>query len=171
MLDTPCLNHFTRADRIDVLADLLVGDDCRTTILVVEELRTGARSYPVLHQALDLPWLSISQLNTPPELVCFAKWARRIGSGERDLGEASVLALAELTGALAISDDREAVAVGRAHGVRVHGTVWLLARACRDGKLTEGAAGSLVTLLRESGMRLPCTGAGYGDFVRGRGLL
>jgi hypothetical protein len=28
VLDTTCLNHFARADRLDVLRDLLVGKQC-----------------------------------------------------------------------------------------------------------------------------------------------
>lgn len=94
-----------------------------------------------------------------------------MGTAERNLGEASVFAAAEQCGGTVITDDRDAVRVGRAHGLDVHGTIWLLAAACRNGKLTEVSASNLIDTLRATNMRLPCTGAEFGVFVRDRGLL
>jgi predicted nucleic acid-binding protein len=105
------------------------------------------------------------------EIRRFALWVNRLGSGERDLGEASVFAAAELRSATAITDDPAAVRVARTHGLNVHGTVWLLAGACRDGKLTETAAGNLVDALRAAGLRLPCTGTEFPGYARQNGLL
>jgi predicted nucleic acid-binding protein len=53
--------------------------------------------------------------------------------------QVSVFAVAELRSATAITDDQEAVRVARTYGLDVHGTVWLLGGACRDGKLSETA--------------------------------
>jgi len=166
-----CLNHFARADRLDVLRDLLISDDCRTTYVVIEELRRGALTHPALQYALELEWIKVHRLDTLQELECFVKWAERIGAGERDRGEASVFAVAELKEATAITDDQAAIRVARKYGLDVHGTVWLLARACRDGKLTEVAAGNLIDLVRATGMRLPCTGAEFGTWARAHDLL
>lgn len=80
-------------------------------------------------------------------------------------------AVAELECGTAITDDQAAIRVARRYGLEVHGTVWLLARACRDGKLTEVAAGNLIDSVRDTGMRLPCTGAEFGEWARARGLL
>src|ERR1700733_12882692 len=88
-----------------------------------------------------------------------------------DLGEASVFAAAEIRSATAITDDQAAVRVVRAYGLNVHGTIWLLADACRDGKHSESAAGSLVDVLRATGLRLPCTGAEFPAYARQHGLL
>jgi len=101
----------------------------------------------------------------------FTVWTGRVGAGTRDLGEASVLAAAEELDAVALVDERDATRVGRAYGIEVHGTVWLLAQACRDGKVTEVGAGNLVDALSATGMRLPCTGAEFPRFVREHGLL
>jgi predicted nucleic acid-binding protein len=81
------------------------------------------------------------------------------------------LAAAELRAGTAITDDREAVRVGREHGANVHGTIWLLARACRDGKLTLVAADSLIEALRSTGLRLPCTGGEFPRYAQQHGLL
>lgn len=171
VLDTMCLSHFTLADRLDVLQHLLVDAECWTTRVVIEELRAGAAAYPALAATCEVDWLSVAQLDTLNEIRCFTKWATRIGAGDRDLGEASVIAAAELRGGIAITDDREATRVARAHEAEVHGTIWLLARACRDGKQTAVSTGNLIDALRSTGARLPCTGAQFPDFARRHKLL
>lgn len=171
VLDAMQLSHFGRADRLDVLRALLVDKDCWTTQVVIEELRRGADAYPGLSQVDAWDWLSVAQLDTLEELRAFVTWAERIGSGERDRGEASVFAVAELRSGAAVSDDREAVRVARTYGLDVHGTIWLLAGACKEGKLSLPAAGNLVDALRATGMRLPCTGAEFAGYARQHGLL
>ncbi len=126
-----------------------------------------AAGHPELAKVLDVEWLRVLALDTLDRLGRFAVWSGRIGAGRRNLGEASVLAMAEELGATAVIDERDATRVGRAHGIDVHGTIWLLAGACRNGKLTEVAAGNLVDILAGTGMRLPCAGA---DFPRYAGL-
>jgi predicted nucleic acid-binding protein len=53
-----------------------------------------------------------------------------------------VFAVAELRCGTAITDDQSATRVARKFGLEVHGTIWLLARAYRDGKLTGKANGA-----------------------------
>ncbi|MGH3737642.1 MAG: hypothetical protein ACRDT6_18830 [Micromonosporaceae bacterium] len=171
VLDTTCLCHFALADRLDVLRELLLGTECWTTAAVIEELRAGVPTHPALSGAIDVDWISVARLDHLPEIACFLKWAQRIGSGERDIGEATVLATAELKDGIAIIEDRSAVRVARKHGAVVHGTVWLFARACRQAKLTVVAAENLIEALRVTGMRLPCTGAEFPSYARRHGLL
>jgi predicted nucleic acid-binding protein len=171
VLDAMLLIHFGRAERLDVLRNLLVDKECWTTQVVLEEVRQGAAAYPQLPDVDAGEWLGVAQLDTFEEIALFAAWARRIGSGERDRGEASVFAVAELRSATAITDDQEAVRVARTYGLDVHGTIWLLSGACRDGKLSEPAAGNLLDALRATGLRLPCTGAEFPSFARRYGLL
>jgi predicted nucleic acid-binding protein len=171
VLDATCLIHFARAERLDVLGELLVDGECWTTRVVLEELRQGAAIHPTLDVVLGLDWLKIAELDTLDAIRLFAIWTQRLGSGERDLGEASVLAAAELRRGTAIIDDRDAVKVGRTHRAPVHGTLWVLAGACHEGKLTASAAGSLIDALRSTGLRLPCTGAEFPDYARRNGLL
>jgi predicted nucleic acid-binding protein len=171
VLDAMPLIHFGRAERLDVLRDLLVDKECWTTRVVLEELRQGAAAHPELTNVDAGDWLGVAQLDTFVEIALFATWAGRIGSGDRDRGEASVFAVAELRSATAITDDQEAVRVARTYGLDVHGTIWLLSGACRDGKLSEPAAGNLLDALRATGLRLPCTGAEFPSFARQHGLL
>ncbi|GAA3449722.1 hypothetical protein [Dactylosporangium matsuzakiense] len=169
--DSMCLSGFSGADRLDVLRDLLVDRDCWTTAVVRSELDDGAGKHPHLRQALAIDWMQIATLDALDDLRTFVKWAERLGSGQHGLGEASVLAAAELRGGVAITDDRDAVKVARKHRAEVHGTIWLLAELCKDGKLNEGTAGGLIDALRAEGMRLPCSGAQFPGFARQNGLL
>jgi predicted nucleic acid-binding protein len=165
------LNHFARIDRLDVLRELLVADACSTTCVVLDEIRKGVPDHPILRAALELDWLEVARFESLPELNCFAKWVDGIGAGARDLGEAGVFAVAELRRATAVTDDQSATRVARKYGVDVHGTVWLLCRARKNGKSTVTAAGNLVEMLRATGMRLPCTGPEFATWLRSRGLL
>jgi len=171
VIDAMCLSHFVRAERLDVLRDLLVDKECWTTQVVLEELRQGTAAHPALRDVVVADWLKVARLDTLDEIRLFTIWAGRLGSGERDLGEASVFAAAELRSATAITDDPGPVRVARTHGLDAHGTIWLLAGACRDGKLSEAAAGNLVDALRATGLRLPCTGAEFPSYARQHGLL
>jgi predicted nucleic acid-binding protein len=171
IFDTTCLSHFARSDRLDVLGDLLLTDESFIPQVVREEIREGAASYPLLTQILQLEWLRVVNLDGLDRLQSFVLWSSRVGAGQRNLGEAGVLAIAEEMGAVAVIDDRDATRVGRRYGVEVHGTLWLLAVACRDGKLTETAASNLVDSLVTSGMRLPCRGTDFGAYARSQGLL
>ncbi|SCL19224.1 Predicted nucleic acid-binding protein, contains PIN domain [Micromonospora pallida] len=166
-----CLSQFARTDRLDVLGDLLLGWDCWTTRVVSDELRHGGAQYPELDAISDLDWLAITPFDTDEEILALLKWSSLVGAGDRDQGEASVFALAELRSGVALTDDRRAKQVAREHGIEVHGTVWLLAMACRGGKLTEVNAGSLIDGFLSLEARLPCTGAGFSRYARSHGLL
>ncbi|GAA2341010.1 hypothetical protein [Dactylosporangium salmoneum] len=120
---------------------------------------------------LAIDWMQIATLDAMEDLRTFVKWADRLGSGRHGLGEASVFAAAELRQGVAITDDRGAVKVARKHGVDVHGTIWLMAEVCKDGKLNERAAGGLIDALRADAMRLPCSGDQFPNFARQHGLL
>jgi predicted nucleic acid-binding protein len=165
------LSAFAEADRLDVLGSLLAGDRCYATDIVRDEVRRGAAERPLLSIVEAAEWLESGHLATDAELVTFIRWTDRIGSGERDRGEASVFAFAEVHGATAITDDRPATRVARAYGLDVHGSLWLIAGLCALGKLTEHAASGLTDALQAVGLRLPCTGSQFPAWARANGLL
>jgi predicted nucleic acid-binding protein len=171
VLDATCLSHYARADRLDVLRDLLVGRRCWTTETVLAELNRGIADYPLLRNVSSQGWLLVARLDSVAEIRRYGTWLKRVGSAGRDQGEASVFAAAERHGAMAITDDRRAAKVGRYYGLDVHGTIWLLAAACREGKLASAGAGTLIDALRATGHRLPCTGAEFPGYARQHGLL
>ncbi|MFC7707167.1 hypothetical protein [Micromonospora lupini] len=171
VFDATVLHHFALADRLDVLADMMVGRRVATTAVVLDELSANAAREPALTAALTLEWMEVIALDTIAELGRFAVWARRIGADRRDLGEATVFTAAELHHGTAVTDDRSATKAARAYGLDVHGTIWLLANGCRSGRLTEVNAGAIIDALRETRHRLPCTGAEFPAYARKAGLL
>ena len=52
-----CMSHFARADRLDVLRDLLVDKECWTTQVVLEEVSRGVAVHPALNVVLTAPSL------------------------------------------------------------------------------------------------------------------
>lgn len=142
------------------------------TQAVVEELRDGADLHPPIAVALETPWLEVVPLGDGlPELRVFSEYARRLGSGKRNIGEASVLTWAELNTATAIVDERAAVTLGRERGVRVHGSLWLVVRGYKCGHLDERAASNLVDALADTQAWFPCSGEDLLEWARGVGLL
>jgi predicted nucleic acid-binding protein len=172
VFDTTPLIHFARADRLDVLGDLMSRRRCVTTSVVRDEIIHGGELHPQLHDVLDLEWIELLSLDDPGRLLRFSQWMRRVGvkDGGRNLGEASVFAIAEEIQAVAVVDDRDAVRVARNYGLEVHGTVWLLARECSEGKLTETNACNIIDALKETEMRLPCTGLEFPEYSAAHGL-
>jgi hypothetical protein len=69
--DTTCLAHFARAERLDVLRELLIDHECWTTTVVLAELRRGTESYPLLADAVNLEWIRVASLDALDELSCF----------------------------------------------------------------------------------------------------
>lgn len=163
------LHHFAKSDRLDVLGVSV--STMSTTHIVAREVDKYSSEYPSLRSITDLEWLRILPQDTDEELIAFGQWVDVLGAGDHNLGEASVFTAAEIQRLIAITDDRDATKVGRKRGLEVHGTVWLLTRLHRLGKMTLVEICGHVDALRHSGMRLPCTGRDLVRWARERGLL
>src|SRR5262249_10985449 len=124
VFDTMVLSAFAKSDRLDVLGSLLAGDTCYVTDIVRDEIRRGVPEHPRLSAVEDAEWLENGVLTSDAELINFLQWTERIGSTNRDLGEASVFAFADVHGATAMTDDRPATRVARTHGLDAHGSLW-----------------------------------------------
>jgi len=103
--------------------------------------------------------------------VVVAEYMRRLGSGDRDLGEATVLAWAEVHGAIAVIDERVGTRHGRGRGVDVHGTLWVIAKAIRGGLLSDEQASEIVQALSDADASFPCDGSTFIEWARQEGLL
>lgn len=64
VLDATCLSHFARAERLDVLRDLLVDKECWTARVVLGELDKGVAEYPALQGVRAGDWLKVAELDT-----------------------------------------------------------------------------------------------------------
>jgi predicted nucleic acid-binding protein len=172
VFDASPLNHFARAYELDALRKIVEEFECVTTKAVLAELRRGSAEYPELHAAIELPWLSVVSCDELDELYVFGQYMNRLGNLERNAGEASVLAWAEVHSAAAYVDDQVACNVGRSRGVTVHRTLQLVVAAYRADALTETAVQLLVDSLADTDARFPAEAReDLLGWARGKGLL
>lgn len=172
VLDTGPLSHFARAGWLGALKAVLAGGRALIPDTVEQELYDGVATRPYLQAVLDAEWIEVVALDTADHLTALAFYAGRlVGSDGRNLGEAGVLALAEVEDATAIVDDR--VAVNAAHGrsVRVRRTLGLLCEALRSGLLTLALVSAIADDLLVHEYRLPFEIGGFAEWATREGLV
>ncbi len=155
VFDASPLSHFARAGRLQTLERLTAGDTCNVTRAVRAELNAGIPAYPRLGEILAAAWLHVVDVDEPRELEAFAAYARRLVVGERNVGEASTLAWAEVHGAIAVVDDLAARKLAKARGVPLRGSIGLVMQGVAGGVITVDDGLALLQELRNAGARLP----------------
>ncbi len=137
VFDSAPLSCFARANKLVLLEQLTSNHERVTTRAVLEELDEGARDHPALRQVHALEWLRVEAVDGLPELRLFAEYARVLGSGSHNIGEATVLAWAEAHRAIAFTDDGDAVNIGRRRGVEIKRTLSLVASGVKRGLFSD----------------------------------
>lgn len=155
VFDSSPLNHFARADELETLRDLVKDFECVTTKAVLGELRKGAELHQAIGDAIGLDWITTVTCDDLEELYLFGHYMNRLGNLQRNAGEASVLAWAEVHSAAAYIDDQVACNIGRGRGVRVHRTLQLVIAAFRANTLDETRAQELIRSLADADARFP----------------
>lgn len=172
VIDASVLSPFARAGRLVDLERLTAGVNRFVTGAVMAEIESGVDLFSGLAAVSSLPWLEKVRSDSMAELVAFAACTRRLGCAQgRNVGEASVLAHAEVHGYTALIDDEVAVQLGRERGVAVLRSLGLIALRVRAGALTVEEAENLVGALVGGGARYPCTAGGFIDWCRQADLL
>ena len=121
-------------------------------------------------------WAEVTQLDTLEGVLTFAAWVQRLGSKPEeghDVGEAATFAWAELNGATAIVDDKDARKVaakylnssGAARNPDAwcqHGVLWAVAREVVEGRRPspKASSGFCDSMLR-TGINWPFEVGGY----------
>jgi predicted nucleic acid-binding protein len=155
------LSHFAEAGWLKIL-EAIAGD--RTVVipqLVDDELARATHAYPFLAQIRDAEWITVDRSDDIQFLVVQARYASRLASGMKNLGECGVLALAEVRGFTAVVDDRAAREVGREHGVPAIGTLTLLLQGIQMGLLTVPLVSRIADDLLTTEYRLPIPPGGF----------
>jgi len=171
VFNTSPLSHFARAGRLAVLGRMTAAYRRVVPQAVLDELRAGEPAHPPLADVRNAGWLEIVACDGLAELRAFAHYVRALGAGERDIGEASVLAWAEVNSGIAVIDERAGTQAAQARGVAVHGTLWLIANGLNVGELLLPEAERLVDQLRSIDARLPCSGAEFFEWAKAQGLF
>jgi predicted nucleic acid-binding protein len=171
VFDSSPLSHFARVGRLAILDRLTVRYRRVVPRAVLDEIREGETQYPPLADVRGADWLEVVPCDGLPELRVLSHYVQILGSGQRDIGEAAVLAWAEVNNGVAVIDERAGTRAAQARGVAVHGTLWLIVNGIRAGELSLSDAERLVDRLREVDARLPCTGGELFQWAKDRGLL
>lgn len=129
VFDTSPLSHFARHNWLGVLK-AVVGD--RQAIIpdvVVDELSAGAVRDSRIQAVLDATWIERRELCTEEEVVAFATFSSFLVKKDRNRGEAGVLALASVTGGIAVIDDGAGRRAAEQHRIPLRPTLALLCEA------------------------------------------
>jgi predicted nucleic acid-binding protein len=170
--DSSVLNSFARAKRLDVLQQLTAGHRCVVTRAVLEELDRGRAVYPQLGEVRALSWLELVVSDSLRELAAFSHYVRVLGPSDRNIGEASILAWAEVSNGVALVDDQVAVKAGKARSVAIRRSLGLVCNGLQKKVLTIERARVLVNeLIDFGGARFPCDGDAFESWAEREGLL
>ncbi|WOI58827.1 hypothetical protein [Streptomyces fradiae] len=167
------MSHFAKAQWLGVLKSVLKDHSVVIPDVVADELRTGAEQIHHLRSVLEAEWIRTVVLETPEQLAAFVHYeSRLVGPDRRNIGECGVLALAEtLPDAVAVVDDRVAVAAARGRPVTVRRTLGLLCDAIRGGLLTVPLVSALADDLLQGYYRLPFKQGGFAEWSTREGLF
>ncbi|MBB5806378.1 putative nucleic acid-binding protein [Saccharothrix ecbatanensis] len=171
VLDTGPLSHFAKQQWPGVLRAVVNDRDALIPDAVEVELRAGVGSHPHLQFVVDASWLQPVELVGEVELEAYAKFSRYLVVRERNRGEAAVLALASISGGVAVVDDSAARKVADRHGVEHIGTLGLLCESIRSGLLTVRLVAQLADHLLEGEYRLPFLPGGFEKWAADNGLV
>lgn len=171
-LDSSVLSAFARAGRLDVLDRLTAGRRRVVTEAILVELDRGCAEYSSLADVRALPWLEVVTPDSPHELEVFNEYIRVLGSGDRNVGESSILAWAEATSSAVVMDDDDAVSAARRRKVVVIRTLTLVCNGLQGRLLTSEEACALIDeLVSAGGARFPCDRSGFVQWAERNGLL
>lgn len=168
--DTSPLLHAIKADKTDMLHDFArtwSGGPRRN-------VTTQTVHHEITRQGLELrglDWLDVVRLDDLDELNQLVVWMDRVSGQKSNQGEATVLAWADVHGAVAVVDDGDARRIGRRHGLAVCGSLRVVAEAVADGRTTEYVATTFVDTLIGTGMRYPCQLGQFIPWAKQNGLV
>jgi predicted nucleic acid-binding protein len=171
VFDSSPLNYFARSNQLAVLGKLVSTNSCVITRAVEEELLRGGSKHAQLYQVPAQTWLTVVDDSSIEFLKLFSEYHGRLGGGGRNIGEATVLAYAEVRGIAAVVDDRAGRRHGVERGVTVTGTLELLCSGIRSKLMEESEAVTVVDILRDHEAFLPCDGSTFLEWARAEGLL
>lgn len=173
VFDNTAPNHFAKAGRLTELRAIVEGYQCVAPAEVFSELANAIAEYPELGAISAEEWLGTVELDEIEEIVAFARYKHELGGGpDKNLGESAVLAWVSINGGIAIIDEAAATSIGDRDGLAVRGSLWLIIRGYKEGKLDRPTAEEIVDDLLDSGMWLPVqSGAALFAWAYEEGLL
>ncbi len=161
VFDTGPLSHFARADLLGVIKAVVGERRAVVPEAVVTELEAGLHIDSRIQTVLDADWIEPYAITTDAETEAFARFSSRLVLGDRNVGDAAVLALAQTAPARAVIDDWDACDIASKAGVAFSRTLNLLCEAVHSRLLTVGFVSEIADELIRTDYRLPF---GPGEF-------
>ncbi len=146
LLDNTVLSNFALVGRSDLLRQTL-GTTAATTAQVMAEFEAGVKLGRV--PTTDWKWLPTLTLS-PAEKDLYQQLLQRLNAGE-----AACLAMAAHRQARVLTDDRDARALAAQMRISVSGTVGVLIRLVKTGRLTLSKANHLFQQMVGHGYHSP----------------
>ncbi|GAA4392531.1 hypothetical protein [Tsukamurella soli] len=171
VLDTGPLSHLAQSGWLGVLRSVAGERQVVITDAVEAERRMGLPGRPHLQMVLDSDWIVVERLESPSEISAFADVAARLVVGDRNVGEASVLAYARVHRATAVVDDGAARTAAQEMRIARKGTLALLCDAIRGGLLTIDLVSDIADHLLATTYRLPFAPGGFERWASEQGLV
>lgn len=171
VFDSGPLSHFAAEGWLGILRAVLSDRVAVIPDTVEAELARGALAHRHLQAVLHADWIERRSLVSIEELNAFGLFASLLVSGDRNVGEAGVLAYAKAHGALAIIDDGAGRKAAAIHGVACSGTLALLCESIRGGLLTVALVSHIADRLMEGEYRLPFGHGGFERWAAENGLV
>lgn len=153
VLDTCVISNFAQGGALAILEGLPRAKIHITDIVSLEIMRgiqNGRVRLEAIPKAVRAGWLLQIGLKSGREMALF-----EVLSGSCGLGEASSLAVAKVRRFILASDDRMARAEAAGLGIRLTGTLGILAKAVRSGLCDLGAADGYLERMIEAGFFSP----------------
>ncbi|GAA1871033.1 hypothetical protein [Myceligenerans crystallogenes] len=171
VIDTGPLSVFAEAGWLGMLR--AVADDRAVVItdVVQAELREGTPAHQHLHTVLDAGWITCRPLTSAAEIGAYQHFAGFLVSGNHNQGEASVLAYAQVHGALAIVDDGAARKHAKNSQLNFQGTLALLCEAVRRGTASIEMISTIADHMLETEYRLPFGPGEFADWAKTHDLV
>ena len=161
VFDTGPLSHFATAGWLGVLKAIVGGRVAIIPETVVSELKRGSQTDRRLQQVLDSDWILHHPLTDTAELQAYSRYRSILASGNRNLGEAAVLAVAQTLPATAVIDDAAGRKAAQDNKVTLRPTLALLCDAIHEGLLTLPLVSAIADDLLASQYRLPFEPGGF----------
>lgn len=146
LLDNTVLSNFASTAQITRLSELF-GDAAATTPEVLAEFHSGVAIGRL--PDTDLSWLTPFSLRAD-EQPLYQQLLRQINSGE-----ASCLAIAYHRQGSVLTDDRDARKIAQQRQIPVSGTVGILVRLVRTGKITSAEGNAILSQMILKGYHSP----------------
>lgn len=106
IFDTGPLSQFACIESLEVLKVIVGERRCMVPEAVVVELRRGAQQDSRIQAVLEAGWIEKRDAPAGDELAAYATFASRLVAGDRNVGDAAVLALAKTFPGQAVIDSR-----------------------------------------------------------------